>query len=100
MRIKNKSKRLICLQTKKGRVDLLPDAVTDDDRIDSVKNEKVVKALFAAGDLEVAKETPPEDKKTPKELLIEEATELGIDTTGLTIADLEAEIEEAKGEEV
>ena len=95
MNIENKSKRLICLQTKKGRVDLLPNAVTEDDRIDLVKDEKVFKALIKAGDLAEAK---AEAKKTPKELLVEEATELGIDTTDMTSNDLKDAIAEAKGE--
>lgn len=98
MRVKNTSKRLICLQTKGGRVDLLPNAVTDDTRLDSVKGEKVVKALFESGDLEIAK-AEPEKKKTQKELLVEEATELGIDTTDMTVADLEAAISEALGDQ-
>ncbi len=95
MNIKNNSKRLICLQTKKGRVDLLPNAVTEDDRIDLVKDEKVFKALIKAGDLAEAKD---EAKKTQKELLVEEATELGIDTTDMTSNDLKDAIAEAKGE--
>ena len=94
MKIENKSKRLICLQTGKGRVDLLPGKVTDDIRIDSVKNEKVFKALVEAGDIAEAKAETI--KKTPKELLVEEAEALGIDTTDMTVDALKEAIAEAK----
>jgi len=91
MLIENNSKRLICLQTKEGRVDLLPGVATDDARIDSLKDDKVFNALLDAGDLKEAKA----EKKTPKELLVEEAEGLGIDTTDMTKAELETAIEEA-----
>jgi len=97
MNVENKSKRLICLQTTKGRVDLLPGQVTEDDRIDLVKNEEVFKALVKAGDLAEAKGERGA-KRTPKELLLEEAIELGIDTTDMTSPDLKDAIAEAKGE--
>jgi len=61
MKVQNKSKRLICLQTKEGRVDLLPNEVTEDIRIKSVQNEKVFKALVEAGDLKEVK-----SKATPQ----------------------------------
>lgn len=93
MRVQNKSKRLICLQTKEGRVDLLPNEITEDSRINSVKNEKVFKALVEAGDIAEAKAEP---KKTPKELLVEEAEGLGIDTTDMTVDALKEAIAEAK----
>ena len=97
MNVENKSKRLICLQTVKGRVDLLPGAITDDDRIDLVKNEKVFKALVKAGDLAEAKASDiDEPKLTKKEKLVVEAAELGIDTTDMTVGDLETSISEAK----
>jgi len=97
MRVQNKSKRLICLQTTGGRVDLLPNEITEDDRIDSVKNEKVFKSLVEAGDIAEVKtkaKTEPK-KKTQKELLIEEAEALDIDTTDMTIDELKEAIAEA-----
>lgn len=94
MKVKNKSKRLICLQTKEGRVDLLPNAITDDSRIDSVKDNKVFKALLESEDIvEVAGEA----RKTPKELLVAEALSLSIDTTDMTVDMLKEAIAEAKG---
>lgn len=96
MRVENKSKRLICLQTNKGRVDLLPNVATDDARIDSVKNNKVFKALMKSGDLSIAEAKEEAPKKTPKELLVEEAEGLGIDTTDMTVEMLKEAIAEAK----
>jgi len=103
MKVKNNSKRMICLQTGKGRIDLLPTKAVDDDRLDLVKDEKVFKAMVKAGDLEIVKADDTKssgsgDKKTKKELLIDEATELGIDTTDMTVAQLETAIKEAKDE--
>lgn len=101
MKVQNNSKRMICLQTGKGRIDLLPTKAIDDDRLDLVKDDKVFKAMVKAGDLEIVKSegtkaTGSGDKKTKKDLLIDEATELGIDTTDMTVAQLEVAISEAK----
>jgi len=87
MKVSNLSKRLICIQTADGRVDIIPGVVTDDKRLDTVKGEKIFKHYLDEGILkEVA-------KQTEKEILIEKAESLGIDTTDLTIAQLKEEIE-------
>ncbi len=101
MKVKNNSKRMICLQTGKGRIDLTPTKAVDDDRLDLVKDDKVFKALVKSGDLEIVKSEGTKssgsgDKKTKKDILIEEATGLGIDTTDMTVAQLEVAINEAK----
>lgn len=105
MRVKNKSSRLICIQTEKGRVDLIPSKITEDDRLDSVKDEKVFKALIKAEDIEVVekkakskeKARDEEKSKTKKDLLIDEAEEIGIEKAkDMTIKQLEDAIEKAK----
>ena len=107
MKVNNKSSRLICIQTEKGRVDLIPSKITEDDRLDSVKNEKVFQALIKAEDIEVVeeksksketeKDSDEEKSKTKKDLLIEEAEEIGIEKAkDMTIKQLEDAIEKAK----
>lgn len=113
MKVNNKSSRLICIQTEKGRVDLIPSKITEDDRLDSVKNEKVFQALIKAEDIEVVEEKSKakdeasdkdsdeakdeEKSKTKKDLLIDEAEEIGIEKAkDMTIKQLEDAIEKAK----
>ena len=107
MKVNNKSSRLICIQTEKGRVDLIPSKITEDDRLDSVKNEKVFQALIKAEDIEVVeekakskakeKDSDEEKSKTKKDLLIDEAEEIGIEKAkDMTIKQLEDAIEKAK----
>lgn len=101
MKVQNNSKRMICLQTGKGRIDLLPTKAIDDDRLDLLKDDKVFKAMIKAKDLEIVKSegtktVGSETKKTKKDLLIDEATDLGIDTTDMTIPQLETSIQDAK----
>ena len=116
MKVNNKSSRLICIQTEKGRVDLIPSKITEDNRLDSVKNEKVFQALIKAEDIEVVeekskakekakskanskakeKDSDEEKSKTKKDLLIDEAEEIGIETKNMTIKQLEDAIEKAK----
>ena len=107
MKVNNKSSRLICIQTEKGRVDLIPSEITEDYRLDSVKNEKVFQALIKAGDIEVVeekskakskeKDSDEEKSKTKKDLLIDEAEEIGIEKAkDMTIKQLEDAIEKAK----
>ena len=93
MKVINTSARLICVQTEDGRVDILPGVVVDDKRLDKVKgNNKVVDFYFSEGTLKEVKASP---KKTEKELLVEDAEGLDIDTTDMTIAELKAAIAEA-----
>lgn len=109
MKVNNKSSRLICIQTEKGRVDLIPSEITEDDRLDSVKNEKVFQALIKAEDIEVVeekskakekakeKDSDEEKSKTKKDLLIDEAEEIGIEKAkDMTIKQLEDAIEKSK----
>ena len=113
MKVNNKSSRLICIQTEKGRVDLIPSEITEDYRLDSVKNEKVFQALIKAEDIEVVeekskskskskedakeKDSDEEKSKTKKDLLIDEAEEIGIEKAkDMTIKQLEDAIEKAK----
>jgi len=97
MKIINKSARLLCFQTGKGRVDVLPGVVTVDERLDALKGkDKIFDHYLKEG---IIKEVTAEDegeKKTPKEILVDRAEELGIDTTDMTKADLTLAIKEAE----
>ena len=96
MKVINKSARLLCFQTGKGRVDVLPGVVTNDERLDSLKGKYKIFDHYLKE--EVIREVTVEikSKKTPKEKLIDEAELLGIDTTDMTKADLELAIAEAE----
>lgn len=97
MKILNTSNRLICVNTAKGRIDLIPGVVTDNKRFDKLKgNDKIFDHYLKEGIFKVVKTESKESKKTAKELLQDEAEALGIDTTDLTKAQLTDAIAEAK----
>lgn len=96
MKVMNKSKRLLCFQTEKGRVEVLPGVVTDDKRLDALKGKDKIFDHYVKEEIikEVTGDT--KSKQTPKEKLINEAELLGIDTTDMTKAELEEAIAEAQ----
>ena len=96
MKVSNLGKSLLCINTKAGRVDILPGVVTDDERLDGEKGKNKIFDHYLKA--EVLKEVKDAPKKTPKELLEDEALGLGIDITDMTKADLTAAIAEAKAD--
>jgi hypothetical protein len=96
MKIINKTKRLICIQTKEGRVDVLPGVITDNKSLDKLKGKnKIFDFYLENGDF---KEVGSKDKgPSEKELLTAEAVELGIENaTTLSVKKLKIAIHEAK----
>jgi len=97
MKIINKSARLICFQTKEGRVDVLPGVVTDDKRLDKLNGkDKIFDHYLEEGIIKEVK-SGKKDTASKKDLLVAEAIELGIEgAQDLSVKKLEIAIFEAK----
>jgi len=95
MKIINKTKRLICIQTKEGRVDVLPGVITDNKSLDKLKGKnKIFDHYLESGDF---KEVGGSKGPSEKELLTAEAIELGIENADkLSVKKLKIAIHEAK----
>ena len=98
MKVLNTTAKMICMQTKGGRVDIMPAVVTDNDNLDDLEgNDKVFDFMLAEGQLKKVSSTGKEDKSklTPKEKLQTEAELLGIEGFDkMTVTQLEEAIAE------
>ena len=93
MTITNTSARLLCFQTKEGRVEVLPGVVTTDKRLDSLKGKNKIFDHYLKE--EIIKEVTGEAKKSPKEVLKAELVALGGTPGSLGVEKLTAAITEA-----
>ena len=98
MKVINTSARLICVQTKKGRVDILPGVVTDNKNLDKLKgNDKVFDYYLKEGILKVVKGGAKKaDVKKTFDALVEKATGLGIDVADMNEEQVRLAIHEAE----
>ena len=95
MKIINKTKRLICIQTKDGRVDVLPGVITDNKSLDKEKGKNKIFDYYL--ETEDFKEVGGSNGPSEKELLVAEAIELGIeDADTLSVKKLKIAIHEAQ----
>lgn len=128
MKVLNTSARLICVQTGKSRVDIIPGVVTDNADLDKVKGKnKVFDHYLEEGILKVVtgdseKDSGPTEKELLKAELVElggtpgnmgveklktaitealedRAYELGVDPEGLTLDELRAEVKKAEADQ-
>jgi hypothetical protein len=64
MKILNKSARLICFNTKKGRIDLVPGEITENKEFGALKgSDKIFDHYLENGDLKEVKATKKDGKK-------------------------------------
>jgi len=96
MKIINKTSRLICIQTKEGRVDVLPGVITDNKSLDKLKGKDKIFDHYL--ETEAFKEVGGSSKgPSEKELLTAEAIELGIENADtLSVKKLKIAIHEAQ----
>ena len=101
MKVINTSKRLLCVQTKKGRVDILPGVVTDNKNLDKLKGkDKIFDHYLKEGILKVVKgnkKSSNDAKKIPEEL-VQKANDLGIDITVMNEEQVRLAIHEAEND--
>jgi hypothetical protein len=98
MKIINKTARLICIQTKEGRVDVLPGVITDNKILDKLKGKnQILDYYLENGDF---KEVGGSKGPSEKELLVAEAIELGIENADtLSVKKLKAAIFEKENQD-
>lgn len=95
MKVTNKSARLLCFQTSKGRVEVLPGVVTDDERLDALKGKDKIFDHYLKE--EIIREVKNEATKSggEKELLKTELKALGVAAGNMGVEKLKLAITEA-----
>lgn len=93
MKVINKSARLLCFQTSKGRVEVLPGVVTDDERLDSLKGKNKIFDHYLKE--EIIREVKNDAAGSEKELLKTELKALGKAPGNMGVEKLKLAITEA-----
>lgn len=104
MNVQNKTKRLICIMTLGGRVDIIPGVITNSDLLDGEKGKnKIFDHYLSEGELKEvtgsakgAKGADKAEKLTPKQVLQAEFVDLGGEPGEMTVVQLEEAIAKLK----